>query len=129
MPTKTTTAATLTQRARNGSRRSGVAFSPRTKNGSSPNTRARSRVSPSQSPASRLSTIATTTPPHIGRKIGVISRQKNSAERYHSGQWGSANRSSRFSPPTCTRNSANAHSKIRYGTTTVRNSCQNRCGV
>ena len=90
-----------------------MAFSPRTKNGSSPNTRARSRVSPSQRPASTLMTTATATPPHIGLKIGVISRQKNSAERYHNGQCGSAKRSSSFSPPTCTRNKANAHSKIR----------------
>ncbi len=90
-----------------------MALSPSTKNGSSPKTRARSRVSPSHSPASRLITSATTTPPHIVRKIGVSSRQKNSAERYQSGQCGSANRSSSFSPPTCTRNMAIAHSNSR----------------
>ena len=39
-----------------------------------------SRVLPAYRPATRLIATATTRPPHIGRKIGVSSRQKNSAD-------------------------------------------------
>ena len=87
-----------------------------------------SRVSPAHRPATRLRTTATRRPPRSGRKTGVSSRQKNSAERYHIGQCGSRKRSSSCSPPTYTRNRASAVSKRTYGTTTVRTSATSRAG-
>ncbi len=49
---------------------------------------------------------ATTTLPGIRLKIGVISRQKNIAERYHIGQCGLAHSRSKSTPPTTCRYSA-----------------------
>ena len=59
-----------------------------------------SSVSPARSPATMLMTTATATPPHIGLKTGVSSRQKKRAERYHIGQCGSWKRPASSSPPT-----------------------------
>ena len=59
-----------------------------------------SRVLPAYRPATRLIATATTRPPHIGLKIGVSSRQKNIAARYHIGQCGSWKRFFISSPPT-----------------------------
>ncbi len=73
-----------------------------------------SRVSPAKLPASTLTTTAAAIAAGAGshRKIGVISRQKNSAERYHSGQCGSAKSPSSSSSPTRIRKIANSDSKI-----------------
>ena len=74
---------------------------PITKNGSSPSTRAKSSQSVARMPATRLITTAIGTAAYGSlRNSGVISRQKNSAERYHIGQCGSAHMSLMFSPPT-----------------------------
>ena len=60
-----------------------------------------SRVSPAYRPATRLRHDRDRdADPTAGRKTGVSSRQKKSAERYHIGQCGSRNRSSSCSPPT-----------------------------
>ena len=82
-------------RARSSSSRSGVALRPITKNGSRPRTRAMSRVSPAYSAGDQADGHDgdDDAGPTSGGTIGVSSRQKNSAERYHIGQCGSWKRS------------------------------------
>ena len=110
----TATPAVRAGRERSRSRRSGVAWTPITKNGSRPSTRAMSRVSPAKLPASRLIRPRPRSPPGpaaTGRSACSAARRR-APRGTTAASAGPANRPSSCSSPTRIRKIANSASKI-----------------